>query len=353
MQDGVGVILAKKIYQLYKDRLDDLVGLSPRHLEDIPLVNKQALSSFNIKSKLPLAMEQISHAQKNGDAIIEISSTDYPRKLRFCVDAPLILYVRGNVKALNPNKALAVVGTRKITEYGKMQCTSFVGDLVRQGVAIISGLAFGVDALAHKTAVENGAITGAVLGHGLHMIYPAAHRGLAQNILDRGGFLMSEFPYFNVGDRSNFLRRNRLIAGMTDACLIIETKAKGGSMVTASYAHQYSKDVFALPGRVGDAYSDGCHELIKHNLAQLCTQAEDIIQVLGWEESNKKPVNVQRTLVIDERFMPLIDLLEHELSIDDISNKLGKKQSQVNAMLTEMELEGLVKILPGKKVAKL
>ena len=350
LQNKLGPATCKR---LYEELGADIVQLLDKNYHHIDLSEKSsaALVGFDIQEYLSLAENQAFEADKHGDHLLFISDVNYPRNLRFCPDAPLVLFVRGNPEALNAARSVAVVGTRKVSSHGRAACTEIVSHLSRNGVAIFSGLAYGVDAQAHSTCMEHKGVTGAFLGHGLHLIYPAAHKKLAKQIIDSGGYLATEFPYHSTIDKTNFLRRNRIIAAVSDATLVVETKEKGGSMVTAAYAQQYNKDVFAVPGRMHDEYSQGCHALIQHQIAQLCVSGEDIIREMGWEL--KKPqLTVQRSLVVADKYLPIYRHLEQPIHIDELCIKLNERQSVLNAMLTEMELDGLVQIMPGKKVVK-
>ena len=203
-----------------------------------------------------------------------------------CYDSPTLLFYKGDAD-LNASKIIAIIGTRNHTEYGKQQTEKLVKELSSQNILVVSGMAFGIDAIAHKAAFKNNLATVGVLGHGLDQIYPPEHSNLAKDMLKHGGGLLTEFRSKTKPDKHNFPTRNRIVAGMSDATIVIETGEKGGSMITAELANGYNKDVFALPGKINDNKSAGCNFLIRNNKAMLLTDAEELIEVMGWEEKAK------------------------------------------------------------------
>ena len=212
--------------------------------------------------------------------------TDYPKRLLNCYDSPTLLYYKGEAD-LNSEKIIAVIGTRNHTEYGKQVTEKLIRELTEQNVVVVSGLAYGIDAIAHKAAVKNNLKTVGVLAHGLDQVYPSQHTGLAKEMLQAGGGLLTEFRSKTKPDKHNFPTRNRIVAGMSDATIVIETGIKGGSMITAELANNYNKDVFAYPGSVNDGKSAGCNYLIKNNKAVLLTDAQELIELMNWEETNR------------------------------------------------------------------
>lgn len=273
----------------------------------------------------------------------------YPRRLKQCLDGPLMLYQRGNAN-LNASCVLSVVGTRRASEYGRQMTDRIVAGLKGMDVLLVSGLAYGIDTLAHRAALDHGLDTTAILAHGLDRIYPMANRKLAIKMQERGA-LLTEFMSETNPDRENFPKRNRIVAGMADATLVIESAVKGGALITANIANSYNRDVFAVPGKWGERYSEGCNYLIKTNKAALVETAEDILYFMQWDDGGKpgpKQVELFREMTPEEEIVMGI-LREHEeASIDYLV--LGSKlsNSRIAAVLLDLEFDGLVKCLPGK-----
>lgn len=277
----------------------------------------------------------------------------YPYRLAQCIDAPLVLYSKGNINP-NPKHAVSIVGTRRPTENGKDWCRRFVLELAQQvpELTIISGLAYGIDVVAHKAAIEAGIPTIIIPAHGLDRIYPALHRNVAVAALQQGGIL-TEYPHLTEPERYNFVARNRIIAGLADAVVVVESKHKGGSLITAQMAQDYSRDVFALPGRYNDETAAGCNSLIQQNRAQLITCATDLTRAMQWEKETKLP---QQTS-INELFCNLSDnqqiLLQKLRESEDgwhINQLVIEMQLPYNTIASELmmlEIEGMVRSLPG------
>ncbi|RYZ51352.1 MAG: DNA-protecting protein DprA, partial [Chitinophagaceae bacterium] len=245
----------------------------------------------------------------------------------------------------------AIVGTRSNTDYGKTFTEALVKDLAAEGVVVVSGLAFGIDAIAHKASIKNGIPTIGVVGHGLNKIYPSQHAGLAKEMIAAGGGLLSEFFHNIKPDKHNFPLRNRIVAGMSDATILIETAVKGGSMITAKLADGYNRDVFAVPGRTTDKVSAGCNHLIKYNKAILLTDAAELLDVMGWKEKKTTPKK-QRELFIElspeeETVFKLLQAKE-AAHIDEINAVSALSSSTVAAAILNLELQGIVQSQPGK-----
>ena len=262
------------------------------------------------------------------------------------------MYYKGEAD-LNRKKIIAIVGTRNHTDYGKQITEKLIEDLREQNVVVISGLAYGIDAIAHKTAIKNNLLTVGILAHGLDQVYPAQHTGLAKEMFKSGGGLLTEFRSKSKPDKHNFPTRNRIVAGMSDATIIVETGIKGGSMITAELANNYNKDVFAFPGKVTDTKSAGCNYLIKNNKAVLLTDAQELIELMSWEEKSQKPKAMsQRELFIelsdDEKIIIAILKEKNSVHIDEINFKSGLSSSSVAAAILNLELQNVVLSLPGK-----
>ncbi|MBC7849006.1 MAG: DNA-protecting protein DprA [Chitinophagaceae bacterium] len=281
---------------------------------------------------------------------IFITSLNYPQRLLNCYDPPTILYYRGNAN-LNASRIVAIIGTRSLTDYGKQITEELVRELATEQAMIVSGLAFGVDGVAHKNCLKNNIATVGVLAHGLDTIYPAQHAGLAREMIKNNGGLLTEFGSNTKPDKHNFPSRNRIVAGMSDAVIVVESGIKGGSMVTAELANSYNRDVFAVPGKINDAKSAGCNYLIRNNKAILLAEVGQVAQTLGWTDVKKslsRPKELFLHLNPDERL--IVDLLNgmSHTSIDELNLKTGLSSSAVAAAILNLELQQVVKTLPGK-----
>ena len=331
---------AKAIFKAKKDTLD--------RLEGIGTVRANSIKSFNDFNK---AETEIRFMEKYKIAPLFLTDKNYPQRLLNCYDPPTILYYRGTAD-LNTSKIIAVVGTRNHSEYGRMITEELVANLSPLQPLIISGLAFGIDAVAHKTALKNNLSTVAVLAHGLDCIYPSQHTLLAKNIVRESGGLLTEFPSVTKPDKHNFPSRNRVVAGMCDATVVIETGIKGGSVITANLANTYNKDVFAYPGRITDSKSAGCNDLIKNNKAILITDAEQLIEAMGWKENKAVVKNRQKLLFIEltpeEKI--IVEILQEKqiVSIDEINLKSGLSSSVVAAAILNLEMQSVIYSMPGK-----
>ena len=310
---------------------------------------EKAIKSFHDFSN---AEEEIQFIEKYRIKPLFISDKGYPQRLLNCYDSPTLLFYKGDVD-LNNSKIISVIGTRSHTDYAKQQTDKLIKELKEQNVLIVSGMAYGVDALAHKAALKNDLPTVGVLGHGLDQIYPSDHSNLAKDMLKYSGGLLTEFRSKTKPDKHNFPTRNRIVAGMSDATIVIETGIKGGSMITAELANGYNKDVFAYPGKVTDNKSAGCKYLIKTNKAMLRTDAQELIEVMGWEErSQKSGVRSQKELFIelskDEKIIVEILKEKDSVHIDDLNFHSGLSSSAAAAAILNLELQSVVISLPGK-----
>jgi DNA processing protein len=296
-----------------------------------------------------LAEKEIEFTQKHRIQTLFLTDDAYPKKLLHCYDAPTVLYYRGNAD-LNNSKIISIIGTRNNTDYGKQVTETLVESLTELNVLVVSGLAFGIDAIAHKAAIRNGLATVGVLAHGLDTIYPNQHKPLAKEILLNGG-LLTEFRKDTKADKHNFPRRNRIVAGMADATVVVETAIKGGSMITAELAYNYNRDLFAVPGKTTDSKSLGCLRLIQQNKATLFTDAEHLIDNMGWVQKKKKP-KTQKELFIDlsDDEKIIVDLLRQNdpMHIDELYLKSSLSSSSVAAAILNLELQNVVASLPGK-----
>ncbi len=273
----------------------------------------------------------------------------YPERLKHCLDGPILYFQSGNIDLQN-KKLISIVGTRKVTTYGKYFCEKLIEELAPLNPVIISGFAYGVDITAHKAAMDNNLQTVACLAHGFNQIYPRTHKKYMTKVEENGGFI-SEFWSSDSFDRNNFLKRNRIIAGMSQATIIIESAEKGGSLVTADIANSYNRDVFALPGRANDSQSKGCNNLIKTQQAHLFTSAADLIYMLGWElEERPKPQQTQLFVELTEDEKVIFNYLKEKdkETLDVISLECKVPTYKLASTLLGMELKGVIRPLPGK-----
>ena len=345
---GVGPKNAKSLIA-YAGGLDALFEDRKLHKLDIPGFSPGRLKALNKKEALLLAEKELHFIERNNIQTQFYLEEGYPHRLKNCPDAPLLLHSIGNAST-NPPKTISIVGTRNVSTYGHIIVEELIEALEPYDVQVVSGMAYGVDILAHRACVKHGVSTIGVLGHGLDRIYPHQHRSTAQKMIENGG-LFTEFPSGTNPDRENFPRRNRIVAGLTDATIVIESSLKGGSLITANLANDYNRDVFAYPGNVFNTYSKGCNALIASNRAHLVTCGADIIQLLGWEMKENKAVQrkLYPDLSPDER--SVVQSLDEapETSIDVLAVRLKKPISWLSSTLLTLELQGVVMCLPGKK----
>jgi len=318
-------------------------------IEGIGLIRANSIKIFHDFSN---AEEEIKFIEKFKIKPLFICDKDYPQRLLNCYDSPTLLFYKGTAD-LNATKIVSIIGTRTHTEYSKKMTDKLIEELSVQNISIVSGMAFGVDAMAHKAAVKNNLPTVGVLGHGLDQIYPPNHSNLAKDMVKNGGGLLTEFRSQTKPDKHNFPTRNRIVAGMSDATIVIESGIKGGSMVTAELANGYNKDVFAFPGKVTDNKSAGCNYLIKSNKAMLLTDAQQLIEIMGWEEKKQKSkVKSQKEIFIElsKEEKIIVDLLNEKetVHIDEINLRSGLSSSAIAAAILNLELQNVVNGLPGK-----
>ena len=346
---AIGDILAKKLIvnvgdvtQIFKEKSTTLQKINGIGNHAI----KHLLDSKNILE----AEQELAYIKKNNIAYTYFLEDDYPKNLHNCIDSPILFFKDGNIN-FNNDKIISIVGTRNMSSYGRDFCTKLIEDLAGFNPIIVSGFAYGVDICAHKAAIKNNLQTIAVLAHGFEQIYPKVHKKYINQVNENGGFL-TEFWSEEQPLRENFLKRNRIVAGISKATIIIESASKGGSLVTADIANSYDRDVFALPGRVTDVFSKGCNSLIKNNQANVLTSANDIIKMLNWDllEQAKKPIQKQLFLELNFEEQILYDYLlkNGKQLLDIIALDCNIPLFQLSAILLKMELKGITKPLPGK-----
>lgn len=330
---------AKSIFSARKKELGSL-----EHIGEVRARNIKSFQSFQ------KAEAEIDFIEKYKIQPLFITDATYPQRLLHCNDAPTLLFYRGNAD-LNAAKVISIIGTRANTEYGRMMTEQLISELQNLGVLVVSGLAFGIDAIAHKAALQYSLPTVGVLAHGMHTIYPSQHKHLAKDMLQQGG-LLTEFTHEVQPDKHNFPKRNRIVAGLSDATVVVETAVKGGSMITAELANSYNREVFAFPGKVTDHKSDGCNALIKHNKAILLTGAAQLIETMGWQP--QPPARKTQTALFinytpDEKIILQTLTLYDELHIDEIHATSGLSTGAVATALLNLELYGVLKALPGRR----
>jgi DNA processing protein len=316
-------------------------------LEGIGTVRANSIKKFNDFKR---AEEEVAFVEKYKITPLFLTDKNYPQRLLNCYDSPSILYYKGNAD-LNSPKIIAIVGTRTHNEYGKTLCEKLIEELASEDVIIISGLAFGIDSIAHKTSVKYNVKTIGVMAHGLDMVYPSQNSALAKQMITNGG-LLTEFKSQTKPDRQNFPSRNRIVAGISDAIVVIESGIKGGSLITAELGNGYNKDVFAFPGRVNDTKSEGCNFLIKNNKAGLITSANDLIENMGWKKKKNISPKKQRELFIElsteEKTIVNILQQQEQVHIDELFIKSKLSSSAVATALLMLEMQNVVISLPGK-----
>lgn len=345
----VGDISARKLVSHFGN-VEAVFHESYRNLTRIPGIGSGLARYISDRSYLDVAEKEAEYVIRNDIKTFFYLDNDYPFRLRQCDDSPVVFFFKGTCD-LNASKILSVVGTRSATPRGKEVCEKIIGGLADRhpDLIIVSGLAYGIDIAAHKSALSNNLPTIGVLANGIKTIYPSIHKSTSQAMLKNGG-LLTDFLSDALPERNNFIKRNRIIAGLSDATLVVESGIKGGALITADIASSYNRDVFAVPGRPDDQWSAGCNSLIKSNKASLTENADDIEYLLNWEPEKSKPP-VQRSLFseLDETEKKIYELVskEVELNIDSICRSLDLPVYKLSSLLLQMEFKGLVRCYPG------
>lgn len=345
----IGATTAKKLIA-YCGGVEAVLNESAKNLRKIPGISGKLISSIRSANVMREAEEEMAFIEKNNIETIFYLGDKYPKRLKHCIDSPILLYYKGNAD-LNATKVLSIVGMRQITDYGQEICEQIVSSFANTNTLIVSGLAYGIDTCSHRSSLKYGLNTVGVLGHGLDRIYPQQNIKLAKQMLEQGG-LLTEFRKGNLPERMHFPQRNRIVAGMADATLVVESKAKGGSLITAQMAFDYNRDVFAVPGRPKDENAAGCNNLIRYNIAQLIHSGEDIKKILNWEDSTRTSAPQKQLFVdLNENEQKVVDVMQNDRdnSIDELSIESGLSMSKTAAILLGLEFKGIVKTLPGKQ----
>lgn len=350
MVPAIGPITARKLIDKFGSARA-VLQKNRKALERIDGIGPVLSGSINERSLLGQAEQEIAFLEKHHIEAVCYHQADFPGRLNQCKDGPLLLYKRGDL-GLQYDRSLSVVGTRRASSYGKELCREFIRDLALRipDLAIVSGLAYGIDVIAHRAALEYGLPTIAVLGHGLSTIYPFSHRETAKKIIKQGA-LITDFHSGMGPERNNFLRRNRIIAGLTPATLVVESAKKGGALITADIAFSYDRDVLTVPGRVGDDRSVGCNALIKDDMASLVESAEDIINHLNWgtDQTFQVPDLIKLDMSADEKKLIIAIGDIPDINPGTLSTLLGIPLQTVLAMLLEMELKDWITLEPGNR----
>jgi len=347
--NNIGPLLARTLVS-YCGGVEQVFSFVQNKFLKIPGIGPGIVNSLNREEALSRAEREIKFVRKNNIKVLFYLDDEYPLRLKQCADSPILLYTKGN-QNLNPTRTISIVGTRKATDYGKKVVRQMLNALIPYDVLIVSGLAYGIDYNAHNEAVKNSLQTVGVLGHGLDRIYPAAHNNLARKMMKNGGIL-SEYPFGTMPDRENFPQRNRIIAGLSDAVIVVESNVKGGAIITAIIANSYNRDVFAVPGDIDREYSSGCNQLIQQSRAAIFTSVSQMAENMGWNDKPKKTKVRQPVLPLelsdDEKI--IMNLLPEKISmaIDNIILASPINSSRVSSALLELEFKGLVIPLPGK-----
>lgn len=360
MVKGLGPVNARNLVA-YCGSAEKVFSTPKGKLERIPGIGEKLSETVIAADTLRQAEAELSWCEQNNVRVIPYLSEEYPLALKVIHDAPLVLFVRGNVLP-NAQPGIGIVGTRRATDYGRELAATFATYFAERGLNVVSGLAYGIDIAAHKAALNAGGITTAVLGNGLGTVYPGAHAQRAREMQERGG-LISEYLHETGPDAVNFPARNRIISGMCKAIVVIEAAESGGALITARYAFDQNREVYAVPGRVGDAASAGCNMLIRDNVAKLVLSPQQILDDLEivWQPTDQRPDMPEPTLPFDVPDLPLsaeeskvINLLavQGDHTVDQIIQKTGISVSLLNSLLIGMEFKGLIRQLPGKKYTR-
>lgn len=353
--DGVGDVLAKNLVA-YCGSAEQVFKTKKAQLEKIPGIGTYTSSAIvNSKTVLQRAEAELKFIEEKSITPLFFTDKNYPQRLKNCNDSPVMLFYKGNAD-LNTEKIVAVVGTRTPSSYGKQMTEMLIKDLSAIGCLVVSGLAYGIDITAHKESLDNGLNTVGVLAHGLDRVYPSVHSNYAKRMTEQGG-LLTEFLSETNPDKENFPKRNRIVAGMCDALVVVESKRGGGSLITATIANSYNKDIFAYPGKANDTLSEGCNGLIKSHRANLIESSADLLYMMNWNEeknnsTSKSSKNNQIPLLVnlspDEQIVAKAFENKNQLHIDEVCYATNFTISKTSTLLLQLEFSNVIKSLPGK-----
>lgn len=346
--EGVGDIIAKKLLT-HCGSAEAIFKTKTSQLAAIDGVGSMTLKNLKDHAVFDKANAELEFIRSNDINVAHFQDENYPDRLKHCIDGPLLLFSSGKIDIKN-RRIISIVGTRQITSYGMEFCRKLIEDLAPLDPVIVSGFAYGVDIAAHQLAMEYNLQTIGVVAHGLNQIYPKTHKKYVAKVEENGGFI-TEFWSTSNPDKENFVRRNRIVAGMSEATIVIESADRGGSLITANMANDYNRDVFAVPGRVTDKYSQGCNNLIKTQKANVLTSAADLVYILNWDiEQKSKPVQKQLFVTLDDDEQKVYDYLlkTGKEVMDIIALRCDFPIYKISGMLLNLELKGVVRPLPGK-----
>jgi len=346
--EGVGDIMAKKLLA-HCGNAEAVFKTKTNQIAAIDGVGSVLLNNLKDKSVFEKANRELEFINANDINVSFFQDENYPERLKHCFDSPVLIFSAGNINLKN-KKIISIVGTRQITSYGTEFCKKLIEDLAPLDPVIVSGFAYGVDIVAHQLAMDYNLQTIGVLAHGLNQIYPKTHKKYVAAMEQNGGFI-TEFWSTANPDKENFVRRNRIVAGMTEATIVIESADRGGSLITANLANDYNRDVFAVPGRVTDKYSQGCNDLIKTQKANVLTSAADLVYILNWNIENKgKTVQKQLFVELEPDEQKIYDFLlkNGKELLDMIALQCDFPIYKISGLLLNMELKGVIRPLPGK-----
>ena len=345
---GVGSVRAKALMDHFGG-LREVFEVKHERWAEVARIGPATLRKVSRSEALKAAEEELKFVEKRGLKTLFFTDEAYPKRLRHCSDSPILLYTQGSMH-LNPERTVAIIGTRNNTEYGQRSTEKLIEGLLPFQPLIISGLALGIDTIAHRMALNVGLPTVAVVGHSLDRVYPPTNTTLAKRMQENGG-LISEFNQGTKPDRENFPQRNRIVAGMADVTIVIESGVKGGSLITAGQALSYHRDVCALPGPIDSTASQGCHQLIRRNQAALIQSADDLADHMGWVLADKQPTQTRLFEDLSNEEQRIVQALQrnNDVGIDDISIASGLPMSATSNTLLSLEFKGVVRSLPGKR----
>jgi DNA processing protein len=347
----IGPVLTKRLIA-YCGSAEGVFREKRTHLSKIPGIGDKLIETILNHTNLDLADTELDYISQHKITALFYLDEHYPERLKHCEDAPIILYSKG-CTSLNRPRVISIVGTRNPTDYGRSLTRELVQEIAGSfpETLIVSGLAYGIDICAHKASLKHNLDTVAILGHGLSVLYPASHREVAAQMVEKGA-LITEFRHDEKPESPNFIKRNRIIAGLADATIVVESGEQGGALITADIANSYNRDVFAFPGKVDDKCSTGCNRLIKTNRAALIEGLADLAYIMGWQQSDKGPSVVQKELFLElsSEETEIMDILrkENNLTMDHIAICSNLPVSKISSTLLQLEFKGLVKCLPGK-----
>ena len=346
--EGVGDVVAKKLL-LHCGSAEEIFKSKSSKLTGIDGIGVFLSNNLKNKTVFEKAEKELKFIKDNAINVMHYQDENYPDKLKHCIDGPVLMFTSGNLE-INNRKIISIVGTRQITSYGTEFTKKLIEDLVPLDPIIVSGFAYGVDIVAHQAAMDNNLQTIGVVAHGLNQIYPKVHKKYVSKMEINGGF-MTEFWSDSEPLRENFIRRNRIVAGMSEATIVIESADRGGSLITATMANDYNRDVFAVPGRTSDKFSQGCNNLIKTQKANLLTSAADLIYILNWDiQKEVKSVQKQLFVTLEPEEQRIYDFLlkNGKEVLDIIALECDLPVYKISVILFNMEFKGVVRPLPGK-----